>query len=190
MNRQTNIQRGLRAINAGEDLTNKELYLVALADAGSIPEVLLPTTASDFCLYVVEEGAVLDLNCVVRPLEAGDQIRIVAKGTGSAGDTLVLADPGTPADKGKVRTVPATEGVYFSAGKAEEDFVDGQHVLVRIHPRLVNVGTAFTVATPAATAATNSAPYGYSQAQADAILTNVRELRAWAIANGFKANNA
>ena len=32
---------------------------------------------------------------------------------------------------------------------------------------------------PAATAPTNSSPYGYSQAQAQAILTNVIELRAW-----------
>jgi hypothetical protein len=89
-----------------------------------------------------------------------------------------------------VITFPATEGVYFSPGIAEEDFADEQLVLIRPMPRLVHVGAAFTGAAPAATAATNSTPYGYSQAQADAILATVRELRAWAIANGFKANNA
>lgn len=189
MKKQTNIQSGLRAVNAGEDLTSKELRLVAAADAGSVLEVLLPTTVKDLCLYVVEEGAAHDSDATVRPLEAGEQIRITAKSTGSAGDVLVLADPGTAADKGKVRTVPTTEGAYFSPGIAEEDFVDGQDVLVRVFPRLVNVGTAFTSAAPASTAPTNSSPYGFSQAQAQAILTNLIELRAFAVAQGWKATS-
>lgn len=37
--------------------------------------------------------------------------------------------------------------------------------------------TELTSDTPAATAATNSSPFGYSEAQANAILTNLREIR-------------
>ena len=41
------------------------------------------------------------------------------------------------------------------------------------------------------TAAVNSAPWGYaSQAQADAIVTLVNELRAWAVAQGFIKGSA
>lgn len=42
-----------------------------------------------------------------------------------------------------------------------------------------------TVDAPAATAATSSTPFGYSQAQANAILTNVIEMRAALIAAGI-----
>jgi hypothetical protein len=188
MKRQSNIKRGLRHVNAGENLTDKELYLVKAADAGSQLEVLLPTAITDVCLYAVEEGSTLDTDCVVRPLEAGDQIRLVAKGAGSAGDVLGLAAI-AGSDAGKVRALPATGGYYFSPGIAEEDFVDGQEVKVRVLPRIVFVPTAFTLATVADTAATNSSPFGYSQAQADALVDNVREMRAALIAAGIMASN-
>jgi hypothetical protein len=190
LNTQSNTQQGPKPFNSGEALTGKEGYLAVMVDGGSIPELLLPTGIADLALFIIDEGGALDADSTAIPLVAGEQRRIKANGTGSAGAILVLEDPATPANKGKVRTVPATEGVYFSPGVAEEDFVDEQLVLVRVLPRLVHVGTAFTVATPAATAATSTTPFGYTEAQANAILTNLRELRAWAIANGFKANNA
>lgn len=102
---------------------------------------------------------------------------------------LVLCDPSASSgvNKGKVESLPATQGAYFSVGIALEDFVDEQLVRVRPLPRVVNVGTAFSAATPAATAATNTTPYGFSQTQADAILSNVRDMRAFMVAQGWKA---
>ena len=47
------------------------------------------------------------------------------------GDQLVLADVATPADKGKVRVLPATAGTYRVLGIAEQVGVDGQLVLFR-----------------------------------------------------------
>lgn len=44
---------------------------------------------------------------------------------------LVLADPGTAADKGKVRVLPAAAGTYRVLAIAEEKGVDGQLVLCR-----------------------------------------------------------
>ena len=190
MNKQTNILSGPLTLNAGVALTDKELYLAALADGGATQsEVILPNGAATVCQFLVEEGGAVDTDIRVRPLVEGEQLRAVAKSTGDNGAILVLADPGTPADKGKVRVLPATEGVYWSPGLAEEDFVDGQLVRFRVQPRLIYVGAAFSSAAPAATAPTNSSPYGYSQAQAQAILTNLIELRAFAVAMGWKATS-
>ena len=48
-----------------------------------------------------------------------------------------------------------------------------------------------TVNTPADTAATSTTPFGFSQAQANALIANVRELRAGLIALGlFKDDTA
>ena len=188
LNIQSNTQQGAVSFNSGEDLTGKEGYLATLVDGGSIAELLLPTAVGQLSLYVIDEGGAEDKESTVIPLVTGEDRRFMAKGTGSAGAVLVHADPSTPADKGKVRTVPATEGVYFSPGVAEEDFLDGQLIRTRVLPRLVFVGSAFSGATPANTATTQTSPWGFStQAQGDAVVATVRELRAWALANGFKS---
>lgn len=143
---QTNTKRGSRPINSGEALTDMEARLVMLADGGSVEEVVLPNAVTDICPFVVTEGAAEDKNSTVLPLVGDQQIRILAKGTGSAGDILVLAAI-AGGDDGKVRAIPATAGQYFSPGIAEEDFVDGQFVLVRPLPRLVRVATTWAVTT-------------------------------------------
>lgn len=183
---QTNVKRGLLPLISAEDLTGKELYLVKAQDGGTEVSVLLPTAITDLALYVVDDGAASGSPSTVRPLETGDQLRLKAKGTIAGGAVLVHADPSTAADKGKVRTIPATGGYYFSPGVAEEDATDGGHVRVRILPRIVFVPTAFSGSSPAATASTNTSPYGFSgAAQADAINTSVREMRAALIAAGL-----
>jgi hypothetical protein len=190
MTTQTDIHPGgPRKINAGADLTGLEGRLVKIADAGSVPEVVVPAAVTDICPFILVREAVHDANCDVLAIAGEKEVRVRANGTGSAGATLVLCDPtaSSGVNAGKVETLPATQGAYFSVGIALEDFVDEQLVRVRPLPRLVHVGTAFTVAAPAATAATSSTPFGYSEAQANAILTNVIELRAWAVAQGFKA---
>lgn len=189
MSVQTNIQQGPILVNSGEALTDLEGYLVKAADAGSELEVLLPEAVTDVCLYVVDEGAAHDEDSKVIPLVAGEQIRVRANSTGSAGAVVVLAAI-SGSDIGKVRTLPATAGYYFSPGIAEEDWADEQLVKIRVLPRIVYVATAFTGATPANTAATNSSPYGYAGAtQADAVVANVREIRAALIAAGLMASN-
>lgn len=134
---QSNTTQGKIRINSGEALTDKEGYLVKLADAGSEPEVLLPTDEADVCLYVVDDGAAHDSDSEVIPLTMGAQIRIKANGTGSSGDQLALATISTNA--GEVEALPADADVYFCPGYAEEDFVDGQLVKVRIWPEVVTV---------------------------------------------------
>ncbi|MGH8018658.1 MAG: hypothetical protein ACREIA_10250 [Opitutaceae bacterium] len=136
------IQGGSRKYNSSEALTDKEGYLVNVVDGGSIPELALPTAVTDVSLFVVTDGNALDEESDVIPVVPGAEIRIKAKSTGSAGAILVHADPSTAADKGKVRAIPATAGLYFSPGVAAEDFVDGQLVKVNPLPRIVNVESA------------------------------------------------
>lgn len=188
MNRQTNVQRGLRPVNSGEALTDKGLYLVTAVDGGSILEVLLPTAVDELSLYLVEEGNALDTNSIVRPLEAGDQIRIKAKGTGSAGAVLVHADPATAADKGKVRSIPATAGRYFSPGVAEEDFVDGQDVLVRVLPRIVTVATTVDLTSSNGTAA-GAADLAALKVESEKIGDDVRAIHAALVTAGLIATS-
>lgn len=149
----------------------------------------LPETVKDIALFNVLAGAADEGVITVAQLSPNTNMRVRAQGAGSKGDVLVLSDPtaSSGVNAGKVEAIGSTEGAYFSPGVADEDFVDEQLVKIRPHPRLVHVGSAFTVATPAATAATSTTPFGFSEAQANAILTNVRELRAWAVAQGFKA---
>lgn len=191
MTTQTNTKSGLRSINAGEDLTDLEGRLVKLADAGSEPEVLCPTSVTDVTPFVVVREAAHDADCDVQPILGPGNFRVRLNGTVAAGARVVLCDPAASSgvNKGKVETVPATAGIYYSPGIAEEDGVDEQLVLVRPAPELVHVATAFTGATPANTAAATSS-YGFAQAQADALVANVREMRAALIAHGIMATNA
>lgn len=135
---QTGTIQGKFSINSGIALTDLENRLVKMADGGSIPEVLLPTDVADFALYVVEKGGALDEDSDVIPLCDGQQVLLRAQGTGSAGNTLVLAAVGGD-DVGKVEAVTATADTYFSPGIAEEDFVDEQLVKVRVFKRTVIV---------------------------------------------------
>jgi hypothetical protein len=124
---QSNTKLGLIHFPAAEDLTGKEGYLLELGSSG----VSLPNANTDRTPFVLEEGAASGANAVCRPLEPSANIRIKAKGTGSRGAVLVLADTGTAADKGKVRALPASAGTYHAIALAEEGFVDGQLVLCR-----------------------------------------------------------
>jgi len=160
-------------------LVGKEGLLCVLGSAGLVPVA----AKSDLALYLILEGAAPGALATVWPITADGQVRIKAKGTGSKGDTLVLA---TGADVGKVSTFAAQTDRNFSPGIAEENYVDGQLVLVRPLASYVYGATAAVSAAPAVTAATNTTPYGYTTAaQADAIRACVIEMRAVLISKGF-----
>lgn len=184
---QSNTQPGIIPGIADGNLTDLEGRLLKMTADG----YSLPATVYDLALFLLLEGAVDTGAISVHQVSPETNMRVRANGTGSKGDILVLCDPTASAgvNAGKVQAVGTTEGRYFSIGIADEDFVDEQLVLVRPFPRVINIGTAFTAAAPASTAPTNSSPYGFGQTQAQAILTNVIELRAWAVAQGFKATS-
>lgn len=180
---------GIEAV-AEEDLFRSAL--VVLDDDSGALSARYPTDRAELALFVADESVASDATVPLSPLAPGENARAHLVGTCDAGEILVLCDPtaSSGANAGKVEKLPATAGTYFSPGVAEEAGVAGQLVLFRPCPRLVTVAAAFTGATPADTAATNSTPYGYSQAQANALVANVREMRAALIAAGIMAPNA
>ena len=128
---QTNTRVGDIRVAAGEDLTGKEGLLVKMTHDSGVPELKLPAANTDYALYVVIEGVADTVTASVRPLEAGRNLRLRLNGTCNPGDVLVLADVGTAADIGKVRTLPAAAGTYRALAIAEEAGVDEQLVLCR-----------------------------------------------------------
>jgi len=128
---QSNTRVGDFRVLAGESLVGMAGRLVKLTHDTGVPEVKLPESNDDYALYVVLEGGADAALAAVRPIEAGRTVRVTLKGACNPGDVLVLADVTTAADKGKVRSLPATAGTYRGLGIAEEIGVDGQLVLVR-----------------------------------------------------------
>jgi hypothetical protein len=128
---QSNTRVGDFRVLAGESLVGMEARLVKLTHDTGVPEVMLPAANSDYALYVLLEGGADAALVSVRPIEVGRTIRVPLKGTCNPGDVLVLADVATPADKGKVRSLPTAVGTYRGLGIAEQVGVDGQLVLIR-----------------------------------------------------------
>lgn len=128
---QTNTREGDIPVKAGEDLTDKEGYLVELKHDSGVAEVKLPASLDAYALYLVIEGAEDEKTVSVRPLDSKRNVRVFLKDTCNPGDRLVLADPSTATDKGKVRSLPAVAGTYRGLFIAEEGGVDGQLVLCR-----------------------------------------------------------
>ncbi len=138
------LQSGLKpagspfTVLAGELLENAARLLVLTHDTG-VPEVKLPAANTDDAFYLLLEtgadGELVD----VKPLVNGEEIRVTLKGTCNPGANLCLADVGTAADKGKVRTIPVGAGTYRPFLKAEEAGVDGQAVRARVFIGLPSV---------------------------------------------------
>lgn len=125
------IKGDLAHIPAGEDLTAKEAHLLSLTHDSGEPEFVLPALVNDDADYLLIHGAADGEPVTVRPLEPGIQHRVRLKGACNPGDRLMLADPATPADKGKVRAVPTANGTYRSFLRAEQAGTDGQVILCR-----------------------------------------------------------
>jgi hypothetical protein len=131
---QTNTRTGDIPVAAGDDLTGKEDRLVKVANDSGQTVAKLPEANSDLALFVLIEGAEADKTASLRPLNADRNVRLPLKGTCNPGDTLVLADVGTAADRGKVRALPGSAGTYRGLAIAEEAGVEGQLVLARPAP--------------------------------------------------------
>lgn len=184
---QSNTQRGNRPYNSGESLVGMEGRLVKLVDGGSIAELLLPQAVTDICLFVVGDGNGLDTDSDVIPLVPGEEVRIRCQGVAAAGDIAVL-ETIAGANIGKICTLPAVAGVYFSPGSFAEDAVDEQLAKINPLPRIIVV--APSVAAPAAIApangifaALNSTAVNPTKADFDALLAQLEIMNDSRIAN-------
>lgn len=137
--KQSNTRAGMLPLIALASLVGKEGFLVEVVNTAGVANVQVPNALTDLALYVVEAGSAAGAFSDVIPLEPGRNMRAVAKGAILPGAVLILADPATAADQGKVRSIIATAGTYFSPGIAEEVAADGGLVRFRPFPRLVVV---------------------------------------------------
>ena len=128
---QTDTKGGLIRVLAGADLTGKRAYLVKMTHDTGVPEVALPAAVTDLALYLVDDENADGKLASVEPLTGDRNVRVKLKGTCNPGDVLVLSDPSTAADAGKVRALPSVAGTYRGIAVAEEKGVDGQLVLCR-----------------------------------------------------------
>ena len=129
--RQSDTKRGDRQLLGLVDLTGKENLLIAIANDGGVAKFALPTSTNDFAIFVCMSG---DAAGAISSGEApglDENCRIVLKGACNPGDELSLADPATPADAGKVRKRPTTNGTWHTLFIAEEAGIDGQNILCR-----------------------------------------------------------
>ena len=106
---------------AGEDLT---LATGKLSKLNADGHVVLPTANTDITPYVITCGADQGYLCGVTPLNSLSNSRVILKGTCQAGQLLVAVGDG------RVET-GALSGTAVPVGIAEEDGVEGQHVLLR-----------------------------------------------------------
>lgn len=172
---QSNTQAGRYSRTTGAvSLVGKEGFLCLIARVGGKGVVALPAALGDITPFIVDEGGAPGEPTTIDPLNPDRQYRIKALGAGNAGQILALANPAVSADAGKVRALPAAAGVYVSPGVAEEDFVDGQLVLMRPLLRLVRVNAVAAMAT--ADGAIAALPIGGAYVQAEVVaLRNATE---------------
>jgi hypothetical protein len=122
---------GILPFVGSEDLSALSGHLAKLISSGGKPQLAAPTAITDHTPFLIIDGNAAGALSYVKPLNDPGNVRVVAKGAGAAGAVLVQANTATPADRGKVRALPATSGTYRGIGIAEEDFVEGQWVLMR-----------------------------------------------------------
>lgn len=130
---QSNTREGDLEFVAGEDLTGKEGYVVKIHSVNGEPRMKVPTLANDRAIFVLVQGGAEGRLVTVRPMDGTRNVRLRLKGATYPGNLLVLADPGTVADRGMVRDLPNVVGTHRAVAVAEESGVDGQLVLCRPH---------------------------------------------------------
>lgn len=130
---------------AGENLTGMRSRLVVLTHDTGVGEVKLPTANNAVALFLLNDEAADAERVEIEQLIPGKTYRTLQKDAVNPGDELVLADVATPADKGKLRKLPAVAGVYVRLGIADKKCGAGELVEWRYAPQLVHVASADTI---------------------------------------------
>ena len=145
-NVQGDCRYGSLGFPAGEDLT---LATGKLAKLNADGHVVLPVAVTDITPYVITCGADQGYLCGVTPLNSLSNSRVILKGACQAGQLLVAVGDG--------RVEAGTlSGTAVPVGVAEEDGVEGQHVLLR--PLCVGARGAVGAAGVAGAPGANGAP--------------------------------
>jgi hypothetical protein len=107
---QSDTRKGDLTLIGNVDFTGLENYLAKIGNNGGVPNLYLPASVSDASLYVVMAGREAGAPTAVQVPDTGENVRLLARGTGNAGDKLILAD------------VPVT-GVISATSNASPDVI-------------------------------------------------------------------
>ncbi len=129
---QSDVRTGPILVESNEDLSSSSNRLGVLLNNSGL-KAALPSATTDHTLHLIEIGRAQGEKSVLLPLAPDTQVRVVAKGAINPGDVVVMADPGTAADKGKVRALPGTTGTFKGVGiyEGEKAAADGDLALIR-----------------------------------------------------------
>lgn len=151
--RQSDTKLGLIQLTASADLTGKENLVLKVVNTAGVPQFALPSSIADITPYICASGDVAANTTSAEAPDLGGNARVAINGTVVAGDKLVH----DATSYGKLIKLPATAGIYYSPGIAEESGAAGGDVKFRPLPRMISVAptpTAVnnTTATPTDTA--------------------------------------
>ena len=90
--RQTGTRHGDLALPGAVNFTGLENRLAKVGNNAGTPSLYLPTSPNDVALYIVMSGDVAGNNTGAQVPDTGDNCKLKARGTGSAGDRLILMD--------------------------------------------------------------------------------------------------
>ena len=158
-------------LTSTSDMTGLENTLVKIVNAAGVAQFAVPAAVTDLALFLVDSGDVAANLTFAEAPYTGNNARAACSGAINPGDILAL----DAANWGKVITLPAAPGKYFSPGVAEEAATAGGLVKFRPFPRIVSVKTAQT-STAVSTA--NATDLPSSEALANALKTTVNALVA------------
>lgn len=167
---------------AGEDFTGKRSRLAVLTHDTGVAEFVLPTSNTALALFLVNDVGADTERLEFEPIIPGKTYRTTVKDAVNPGDQLVLADVGTAADKGKLRKLPTTAGLFVVLGTADKIAGAGELVEWRYTPRTVVNPTV--VAAPSALTSTDgvaaaaSANLANLAAETEKVGDDVRALHA------------
>lgn len=135
---QNNTKVGILTLATVASLIGFEGHLVKVGNDNGTLIAALPTSITDETpFFIVNVNSATEVE--VAPFTAEGNHRIKLKGTCNPGDLLVLADPATAADRGKLRT-----GTGLIKAVAEEIGVEGQALLVRQRSRVLTAAVTDT----------------------------------------------
>jgi hypothetical protein len=159
-------------------LSGLEGRLLKVINNSGAPEFSLPGSVSDLALWILSSGAAVAANpsAAEAPFQGGNA-RVLSYGNIVAGNILALANPtaNAGAQAGMVIALPATAGLYFSPGVAEESAAANGFVKFRPCPQLILVPPALTSAQNATAAAVDLPT---SEALANALKASYNALQA------------
>jgi hypothetical protein len=154
---QGDTRRGDLAVVGNVNFTGLENFLAKIGNNGGTPNLYLPASVADIALYIVMSGDIAGNQTGIETPDSGENCRLLARGTGNAGDKLILMD--VPKVGVITGTSNATPDVITAS--AAHGLLVGQNITIQgVLGDLAVNGSFYVLTTPSTTTLTISATPG------------------------------